>query len=173
MAYNNKTNAYYKISTSLIDNMFVSARIYDSHTSGILLDDISDHLPCLLSVTSCKLKKKECTVITSRKITPKTLSSMKEKISAIDFCDMVTNNSIDTAFDKLHENMLNIIDSVAPYESFFPGKCSYRKESWLPASLLKSIKKQKMLYKRTFSKNCKEESIAKYKTYRNILTRVK
>ena len=36
-----------------------------------------------------------------------------------------------------------MVDTVAPFESYIPGKQMYRKEPWLPVSLLKNIHKQK------------------------------
>ena len=60
-----------KSCATLIDNIFVSPHIYSKHNSGIVVDDISDHFLCVLLANDLKLKKKESTVITSRKITPK------------------------------------------------------------------------------------------------------
>ena len=32
---------------SLIDNIYISSHCFRDHFSGILIDDISDHLPCI------------------------------------------------------------------------------------------------------------------------------
>ena len=49
-----------KSSATLIDNIFVSNAVHNSYISGILLDDISDHLPCLLVAYDLKLKGVAC-----------------------------------------------------------------------------------------------------------------
>ena len=64
-----------------------------------------------------------------------------------------SNDNPDEAFDRFHEKVLSVIDSVAPYESFTLGKQMYHKEPWLPDSLLKNSKKQKILYKKTISRS--------------------
>ena len=76
-------------------------------------------------------------------------------------------------FDKFHEKVVNVIDNIAPYESFRPGKYSFHKEVWLPCSLLKCIKKQKVLYKNTLKPNSTESDHLRYKQYRNTLTKIK
>ena len=41
-------------SAALIDNIMVNKDLYDSHSIGILLSDLSDHLPCFLIVPKVK-----------------------------------------------------------------------------------------------------------------------
>ena len=43
-----------KMSATLIDNIFVSCDLYDLCKSWILIGSISDHLPCLLTITGAK-----------------------------------------------------------------------------------------------------------------------
>ena len=162
-----------KSSTTLIDNIFVSSRIYSHHSSGILVDDISDHFPCLLLAEDLKLKKKEKAVITSRKITPKTIDLLKCKLNEAPLSTVATCDSIDIAFDKLHEKIISIVNSVALLETYVPDKKLYRKEPWLPASILKSIKLQKKLYTKTLSITATQQDLFKYKNYQNTLTKLK
>ena len=65
------------------------------------------------------------------------------------------------------------MDKIAPVESFTPSKKNCRKELWLPNSLLKSIRKQKALYKLSIHPNAKNTDREKYKKYRNTLTKLK
>ena len=39
-----------KNSATLIDNIFISEDLLDNYKSGILVNDMSDHLPCLLTI---------------------------------------------------------------------------------------------------------------------------
>lgn len=55
-----------KTSATLIDNIFVSSDLYDLCKSWILIDSISDHLPCLLVITGAKHKLKDPIRIESR-----------------------------------------------------------------------------------------------------------
>ena len=162
-----------KSCATLIDNIFVSSHIYSHHSSSILVDDISDHFPCLLLAEELKLKKKERAVITSRKITPKTIDLLKCKLNEALLSTIATCDSIDIVFDELHEKIISILDSVAPLETYVPNKKLYRKEPWLPASILKSIKFQKKLYTKTLSITATQQDLLKYKNYRNTLTKLK
>ena len=132
-----------KSCATLIDNIFISPCIYNQHSSGILVDDISDHLPCLLLAQELKLKKKERAVITSRKIMPKTIDLVKDKLNEASLSTIASCDSIDIALNKLHEKIISIVDSVAPLETYVPHKKIYHKEPWLPSSILRNIKYQK------------------------------
>ena len=144
-------------SATLIDNLLVSFSIYYSYQSGILIDDLSDHLPCILCAKNLKLRRKDPIVIRSRKVTPKTISQIKLKLDSIDLLDIVQKGSVNEAFNNFHENLVSVVDEFAPYESFTPGNYSYRKEPWLPVSLLKNIKKQKKLYKKSLSPSASKD----------------
>ena len=69
-----------KSSATLIDNVIVSRNIFQYSSGAILIEDISDHLPCLLIVKNSQLKRKEPIVITSRKLTPKSLENIQYKL---------------------------------------------------------------------------------------------
>ena len=49
---------------TLIDNMLISNKLYCKQQSGILLSDISDHLPCLVKLEQINLKRREPFIIT-------------------------------------------------------------------------------------------------------------
>ena len=160
-------------SSTLIDNIFVSNDIYSSYQCGLLIDDLSDHLPCYLIGHNLKLKKKEVPVITSRKITPKTLTKIKDTLISIDWQSVTNKESVNIAFKKFHEKIVSVLDNIAPYETFIPGKYSYHKEPWIPIGLLRSIKKQRVLYKKTLGNNATIHDLNQYKNYRNTLTKLK
>ena len=113
----------------------MSNDIYGSYQCGILLDNLSDHFPCYLIGHNLKLKKKELPVITSRKITLKTLAEIKECLNSIDWLLVVNEDTVDKAFMKVHEKIMMTLDTIAPYETFTPSKYSYRKDPWVPIGL--------------------------------------
>ena len=71
------------------------------------------------------------------------------------------------------EKIISTVDKIAPYESFTPSKYKYHRDPWLPFSLLKSIKKQQELYRKTLKCDCSQDKIDHYKPYRNTLTKLK
>ena len=162
-----------KSTATLIDNIIVSVEIYASYQSDIIVEDLSDHLPCLLVAHNMKLKKKEIPVITSRKITPKSIKEIQNQLSELNLANVVSKGDLDECFNIFHDLLTNNIDSVAPYESYVPRKQMYRKEPWLPVSLLKSIKRHKYLYTKSLRVCSNTENHLKYKHYRNTLTKLK
>ena len=163
-----------KSTATLIDNIIVSNGIYSDYQCAILLEDLSDHLPCILIAHGIKIKTKERVKITSRKITPKTLQQIKTALRQSNLSTIVDNEEdISLAFEKVHTKILDIIDDIAPYEEFTPSKNRYRREAWMPFNLLKSVNKQKALYKRSILLSATDVDCLKYKQYRNTLTKLK
>ena len=162
-----------KNSASLIDNIMVSHDVFKKFRSCILTEDLSDHLPCYLIAQNLKLKKKDPPVITSRKITPKTLEKIKNALDVPHLYNTVQKGSVNDAFESFHDGLLSIIDKEAPLETYQPSKNKYRKEAWLPVSLLQNIKRQKYLYRKSLHHHASKADHEVYKNYRNILTKLK
>ena len=98
---------------------------------------------------------------------------MAFELAKLDLCNVAESNTVDEAFSNLHESILAVINKIGPFETFSPGKHKYRKDPWLPVGLLKSIKKQILLYKETLRANVSSETINKYCAYRNMLMKIK
>ena len=162
-----------KSSATLIDNIIVNKNIFQYSLGAILVDDISDHLPCLLIVKHTQLKRKEPIIITSRKLTPKSLDNIKTKLTQTDLLNGSNYNDVDSLFNTFHRGLIKIIDSVAPLETYTPSKSKFRREPWMLPNLLKCVRKQKILYKKALSDNENVELWNKYKDYRNVLTGLK
>ena len=62
-----------KSSATLIDNIFVSKNLFRNYTSVVLVDDLSDHLPCIFVSREAKVLRTPISPIYCQKITPKTL----------------------------------------------------------------------------------------------------
>ena len=160
-------------SATLIDNIIVSKNIFQYSSGAILVEDISDHLPCLLIVKHIQFKRKEPIVITSRKLTPKSLDNIRTKLTQADLLRDSDYNDVNSLFNTFHSQLTKIIDSVAPLEMYTPSKSKFRKEPWMLPNLLKCVRKQKILYKKALSDNENAELWNKYKEYRNVLTGIK
>ena len=158
---------------TLIDNMIVSKNIFQYSSGAILIEDISDHLPCLLIVKNSQLKRKEPIVITSRKLTPKSLENIQSKLRNEDLLRDSDHSDVNSLFNTFHDRLTKIIDSVAPLEMYIPSKSKFRKEPWMLPNLLKCVRKQKLLYKKALQDNANVELWNKYKVYRNVLTGIK
>ena len=153
-----------KSSATLIDNIIVSPGIYSDYQCGILLDDLSDHLPCILIAHGIRIKKKERLTITSRKITPKTLQQIKLEITKSNLTGSSTQKEdVNLLFERVHREIISIVDRISPFESFTPSRHLYHREAWLPFNLLRCVNKQKTLYKKCLQSTSTEVDRLKYK----------
>ena len=57
-----------KTCASLLDNIFISRKLQGSFTSGILVTDLSDHLPTIIVLKDSKQETKPQKTVTFRKI---------------------------------------------------------------------------------------------------------
>ena len=55
-----------KSTATLIDNIFISQSWLGNYDSGVLIDELSDHLPSVTTIKNLHLSKKEPVTITSR-----------------------------------------------------------------------------------------------------------
>ena len=161
-----------KSSATLIDNILIDSKLLDSYYCGILLDDISDHMPCLLGLKGAHGNPKEVW-ITSRKINNKALDRIKIDLMNNTPLEDITNKPTSVAFDSYHDFLCNSIDKEAPMINRVVKNKKIRCESWVTNGILRSIKKQKKLYIASTEKNATGNTIEKYKRYRNCLTKIK
>ena len=90
---------------TLIDNIFISQTWLENFESGILVDDMSFHLPSIVSIKALKTNKKEPIRITSRDTRTKNIRALKDSLNQIDWSeikeDNAPNKSIQTYTTKL------------------------------------------------------------------------
>ena len=64
-------------SATLIDNIFISQQLINDYRCGFLIDDLSDHLPCLLSIKNLNPDMNGFNTILSRKLTDMKMTNIK------------------------------------------------------------------------------------------------
>ena len=102
-------------SATLIDNIFINIELCASTISGIIEDNISDHLPCFNIIEGLTMTKKLQMEITSRDVRPKQLEALKKKLN--ENRDMLLpqhGNDTNTQFEELHDKLLQEINHFLP-----------------------------------------------------------
>ena len=66
-----------KTSATLIDNIIVSMNYVGRYTCNVLIDNISDHLPSILSLSGVTAYKKEPVLIKSRDLRKRNIDALK------------------------------------------------------------------------------------------------
>lgn len=168
-----------KDTATLIDNIYISHLAADEYNyKGIaLLNDISDHLPCLLS---CKIHEEtpetegsEILNQTNVKITQETINNVKLDLNDVDWTQ-IENLNVDESLRFL-VNKLNA--SLNKHSTKYTKKRTFHgapiKNPWMSQALLKSSHSLRKLYKSIIGLP-KDTDLAKlYKTRRNLLNSLK
>ena len=161
-----------KTSATLIDNILISVRLQDVYKSGIILNDISDHLPSICLLKDLKPGKSKTKTIYSRDLSKKNIEKinkrLQEELTVMTFND----RDVDKNFDKLHKTISNCLDDIAPERIIKLSVKQYLHEPWMHKSILKCSKKQQKLYKNWLSSRNDSDYI-KYIDYRNTYKRLK
>ena len=140
-------------SATLIDNTFVSRKLHLSFDSGILLSDISDHLPSLVLLKQTKLLNKEPLEFVTRNLNEQKLNLINEKLHDIDWNGNLTSSDVNLNFNFLSGTIDRVMDEVAPRHIVkIPAKRRFV-EPWMTTSLEQSANKKNLLYEQTLRNN--------------------
>ena len=148
---------------SLLDNIFINdLKIFKS--SGILIEDLSDHLPIFVSLLIGKneLEKREQITTFDRHKMPEMIEYLSEKLR-----NFQNNTDANVACKQITQAY---IDGIRKYsKTYIPCRRKTPIKPWITAGILCSINMKNKLYKKYLrSMNLTNEN--KYKRYRNILT---
>ena len=157
-------------STTLIDNIFTNNTTISSK-NGLIVSDISDHLPIFSIVTagrSSSLKNKN--YITVRNMSEKRTEEFKTKLENTNWEFDKESGDPNASYDVFIEKFPGLFDSCFPFKIVRGKALNSFKKPWLTKALLKSINKKNKLYKQYLRNRRSDAQFLKYKTYKNKLT---
>ena len=157
-------------SATLIDNILLNVELCANTISGIIEDNISDHLPCFNIIEGLSMARKSQIEITSRDVRPKQLEALKRKLNdnqALLLPQHGTNT--DTQFDEFHDKLLQEINHFLPIRTRRIKPTAVRQEEWVSSGLLISIRKCKKLYRKHIRNRHDPVNYQKYKNYNSKL----
>ena len=157
-----------KSSATLIDNLMISRDLYQNSLSGIIINDMSDHMPCISVLPNTISQKGETITIHSRDMKGDNINRLKSSLANRDWSDTLASPNVNRQFDKFHEILLETVDTCCPCRSLEISSKKNIKEPWITKEVLCSLKKQKLLYKKHLKVKT-EESEKRYKTYQSTL----
>ena len=158
-------------SATLIDNIFVGKENYNNYKSMLILDDLSDHLPCLLSLNNLELEKKHPELIWKRSLNEKKIKRIEAKLQGFDWKEILENKSCEDTFNIFHDSLMNTMDECVP-EKPVRKKTPKVNQPWVTSGLKRCIKKQRELYKSYLEASANGEKRESYKKYKACLQRV-
>ena len=137
---------YGEYSASLIDNIFTN-HINESQISGIILEDMSDHLPifCITQGQSVPTNKFITKII--RLINDTTVPDLSNKLNDVDWSILDSKNP-DDAYETFHNIINKVYNEALPLQVKRYRVHLNKPKPWITTSLLNSIKKKHALYKK-------------------------
>ena len=157
-----------KSSTTLIDNIIISRSIFDIQRCGVVLSDISDHFPCVMTWPNAFLKKKSYIEIDFKKIDPKNYHKIKSDL-CLDWSQLLSKtNNVDTNFQLFHNKLLSVLDAYTEERCIRVSYKKINKEPWITKGVIALNNKQLKLYK-VWLENKDAISYDRYKQYRDKL----
>ena len=157
---------------TLIDNVLISKNLQGKQDSQILITDISDHLPSIVTINGNFLEKKQKIEIISRKVTDKTIQAITDVLACHDWEKDLFDEDVNSNFTLFHGRLLSTINKIAPECKMKLTNKQSKREPWICQNLLQCSSKQRKYYKQALkSKNSSHWE--KYKTYKKIFDKVK
>ena len=157
-----------KSTATLIDNIYLSENLYRNIESKILIDDLSDHYPCLLNLGS--RKQKLCDkVIRGRNLCQDNVDKVCNYLSCFNWSNLQMFKSSE-AFEMFEKVLTNSLDLYMPVRDRIIKPKKQIKEAWVTKGILSSVSKCKKLFYQYKSGDIEESC---YKNYRNNLNRIK
>ena len=160
-----------KTSATLIDNIIMSHTLYNKSHSSVLMNNLSDHLPCILIIHGINTGKGETITVTKRNMKGDNMKSLKVSLSSLDWSKLATLENPSDQFDYFHSKLTAHLDRYCPEKKHTIPDKFVHKEPWITKGLINSIEKCKSLYIKYLHQK-DTDSEMKDKVYRKTLQKI-
>ena len=131
--------------SSLIDNIFTN-KPDDTSIAGILISDISDHLPIFCLKTPILSPKPAFTNIKTRALTDANIKTFREKLALTNWFDIYTLTDAQIAYDSFLRKFNTIHNSTIPLVQKRVKCYSESNKPWISSTIQKYIHRKNSLY---------------------------
>ena len=145
----------------------------ENYSCNVVLDDISDHLPSILSLKGLNAAKTEPIKITSRDTRKCNVQALTPELTCIDWTEIFDTDDVNLCTKKFHEHLVTEVDHHLPVCTRQIKYKNLRREPWVSVGLMCCIRRSKKLYALSIRKNATDKDRIVYKEYSNLLTRLK
>lgn len=137
-------------SATLIDHIFLkSAHCRQKTSSGIVLSDLSDHLPCFLLIKNKITNVSPPKYVTLRDTSESAYSQLQSELRSFDIhsqLDQSLYSSPINNYEKISHTLSNLCDKYLPIKTVRFKKYKHKASPWITSGILKSIKQRDKLY---------------------------
>lgn len=154
-------------SATIIDNIFTN-NMENLVTSGLLICDLSDHLPVFSLYDYSFNNKISVKSVYKRIRTEETISDLNHSLSNHDWSPVYQEHDVDIAYKKFLDTFVFLYNKHCPVK-VYSKKEEHKRHPWLTKGIINACKKKNNLYKKFITLKT-DEAEQKYKKYRNKLT---
>ena len=139
--------------------------------AGVIVDNTSDHFPIITEIANPCVTVCEPECYITCKIGDQEINKISTIIKEINWEDRLTNKTANEAFNDCHDTLQTLIDKISPVISKI--KQTKRVIPWLTDAIKKSIRRDKVLHKKSLLNKNINECNSKYLEYHKVLLKVK
>ena len=156
---------------TLIDKVFISEQLQKSFDSGLIVENISDHLPIIVLMKQTQLTDKSSIEFDSRNLTKEKISRLKTELMHVDWNGILNSDDCSENFERFYSKVKDTMDDIAPIRHVRISGKHHFAEPWMTTGLETASWNNKKLYLER--KDCPASAWGKYKSGRNLLNRLK
>ena len=160
-------------SATLIDNIMISEKLQMKYHSGIMINNMSDHLPCYLTLPDETDHEYNRTDYRWRRnFNNKTKEAIIRDLKSVPWAEQMHTLTTNDSFNCFHTQLQEIIEKNAPIKRI---KITRSGDSlpWLTNNIKRCIVKNKKLYALSIKPDSTDCTKSTYKTYNKTLTKLK
>ena len=145
----------------------------ENYSCNVVLDDISDHLPSVLSLEGLNMAKTEPIKITSRDTRECNIQALMRELNNVDWAKTIELDDVNLSTKRLRERIVAEVDHYLPVCTRQIKYKNLRREPWVSAGLLSCIQRSKKLYAQSLKKGSTDKDGIVYREYSNLLNKLK
>ena len=157
-------------SSTLIDNIFTNSFNVKEY-SGILVTDLSDHLPIFTIIESKLHVTTKPKWISYRPTSDQALNSLTTALSSEDWMEPCSLENPDLILESINSKLLALYNLSYPIIVKKARIYKTKMKPWMSPALLKACRNKNKLYKHYLNTR-NNIALNKYKTYKNKLTNI-
>ena len=153
---------------TLIDNIYIDAELYDRPKANIIVSDISDHFPCIVTLQANISPNLDNTSERRfRKFDDSVFRNIKAALRNVNWTNL-EELDVNSASNFLEKEISKVIDFYAPEKSLKSTKRYEKKDPWFTAGLMTSSTKYVKMYKKVLHLPRDSEKYQIYRKYRKM-----
>jgi hypothetical protein len=161
----NKATRQNQDSLAHIDHIFTNVKLTDI-SSGVLVDDLSDHFPNFIQIPSSAGSKPKCASKLSRSFNHVNITTFLNNLNNTNWNSVYASNDVNLAFENFWDVFNNQFNLNFPLKSVRHNRNIHKINEYMTVGLLTSRRNKLLLHKLSVV-NPTPENRTKYKEYRN------